>query len=70
VSVLEFKVDGMHCGGCSGRLKKTLDATDGVRASHVVLETKQVTVDFDPTRINETSIKQAVEDSGFTLIES
>ena len=30
-----MKVEGMHCGGCSGRLKRTLEAMPGV--SRVVL---------------------------------
>ena len=28
-----MKVEGMHCGGCSGRLKRTLEAMPGVESA-------------------------------------
>ena len=47
MSNIELTVDGMKCGGCSGRLKRVLEGTDGVKSTDIVLETKKVTVEFD-----------------------
>lgn len=67
MSTLELTVNGMHCGGCSGRLKKALEATPGIRSASVVLESKQVAVDFDTEVIGEGAVRQAIEDTGFTV---
>jgi copper chaperone len=68
MSQIELKVDGMKCGGCSGRLKRVLDGTDGVNNTDIVLETKQVSVSYEAAAINESSIKTIIEDAGFTVM--
>ncbi len=68
MSNIELKVDGMKCGGCSGRLKRVLEATDGVKSTEIVLETKQVTVDYDDADIGVDAIKSVIEDAGFTVM--
>ncbi|MBP6797850.1 MAG: heavy-metal-associated domain-containing protein [Luteimonas sp.] len=68
MSNIELKVDGMKCGGCSGRLKRVLEATDGVKSTEIVLETKQVTVDYDDANIGVDAIKSVIEDAGFTVM--
>jgi len=65
---IELKVDGMTCSGCSGRLKRVLEATDGVKAAEVVLETKQVRVDYDSASIDLGAIHEAISDAGFSVI--
>ncbi len=68
MSNIELKVDGMKCGGCSGRLKRVLEGTDGVKSTDIVLETKQVTVDFDESSIGIDAIKGVITDAGFTVM--
>lgn len=68
MATLDLTVDGMHCGGCSGRLKKALEATPGIGSTAIDLPTKQVTVDFDSARLSTDAIKQAVQDAGFTVV--
>lgn len=68
MSNIELKVDGMKCGGCSGRLKRVLEGTDGVKSTEIVLETKQVTVDYDAANIDVNAIKGVIEDAGFTVM--
>ncbi len=68
MSNIELKVDGMKCGGCSGRLKRVLEGTDGVNSTEIVLETKQVTVDFDDASIGVDAIKGVIADAGFTVM--
>lgn len=67
MSNVELTVLGMTCGGCSGRLKRVLEGADGVSAANIVLETKQVTVDFDAANIDENEIKSLIEGAGFSV---
>ena len=67
MSNIELKVDGMKCGGCSGRLKRVLEATAGVKAAEVVLETGRVTVDYAAADTGVDAIRTAIEDAGFTV---
>lgn len=68
-NTLELTVDGMRCGGCSGRLQKALDGTEGIQSSNIVLETKRVTVSFDPVRINAAGIRERIEQTGFSIVD-
>jgi len=65
---IELKVDGMTCSGCSGRLQRVLEATAGVRAAQIVLETKQVTVEYDETSIEASVIHETISDAGFSVM--
>ena len=61
-----MKVEGMHCGGCSGRLKRTLEAlpeVESVEASH---ETGIVEVTLEAERSDE-ALKSSVEGANFTV---
>jgi len=68
MSNIELTVDGMKCGGCSGRLKRVLEGTDGVKSTDIVLETKKVSVDFDEGSIGVDAIKGVIADAGFTVM--
>ncbi|THF65296.1 heavy-metal-associated domain-containing protein [Pseudothauera rhizosphaerae] len=68
MSSIVLTVDGMKCGGCSGRLKRVLEESDGIHAAEAVLETRRVTVDFDERRVDPQAIRQRIEDSGFSVV--
>ena len=38
---IKLKIEGMHCTGCSSRLEKVLNNTDGVESAAVSFEEKQ-----------------------------
>jgi len=67
---IELTVDGMTCTGCSNRLQRVLEATDGVQAAHIVLETKQVSIQYDPARIDINALHNAITDTGFSVISA
>lgn len=70
MSTIELKVDGMTCGGCSGRLKHVLEATGGIRLADIVLAEKSVTVTYNEDDIGLEAIKRAIADTGFTVFPS
>lgn len=63
-----MKIDGIHCGGCEARLKRTLEAlpeVEEVTASHVE-GNAIVTLKSD---ISNEALKSAVEAAGgFTIL--
>lgn len=67
MSHIQLTVEGMTCTGCSNRLKRVLEGEDGVQSADVVLETKQVSVDFDGAVIDRAAIETAIADAGFTV---
>ncbi len=60
-----LKIEGMHCTGCSNRLEKVLNNTDGIEKVAVSFEDKKATITFDESKTNIEKIKEAIEDSGF-----
>lgn len=60
-----LKIEGMHCTGCSNRLEKVLNNTDGIEKVVVSFEDKKATITFDESKTNIEKIKEAIEDSGF-----
>ena len=62
-----LKVDGMRCGGCEGRVKRTLEAmpqVDEVVASHVE-GTAVVTLSGD---VSDETLKTAVEAQDYKVV--
>jgi copper chaperone CopZ len=56
----------MECEGCVRSIHRTLDDIDGVQQVEVDLLQKTVRVVFDPMRVDETRLQQAIEAAGFT----
>lgn len=62
---IKLKIEGMHCTGCSNRLEKVLNNTEGVEKATVSFEEKQATITYDENQIDIASIKQIIQDAGF-----
>ncbi len=65
---IEWKVDGMTCDGCSGRLNRVLRAADGIAAAEADHAAGRVVVDYDPGRIDEARIREAIIGAGFRML--
>ncbi|MEE1011623.1 MAG: metal-transporting ATPase, partial [Acutalibacteraceae bacterium] len=63
-----MKIEGMMCGHCEARVKKTLEEIDGVDFADVNHETDTAIVTLTADVSNETLIN-AVEEQGYTVIE-
>ena len=70
MSRIEMKVEGMTCGGCTHRLKRVLEGTQGVTSAQVVLQGGQAVVDYDAASIDAQAIRSLVEDAGFSVRDS
>ncbi len=59
-------VDGMSCGHCEKAVKGALLAIDGINEVEVNLGSKEVKI--IGSEINESAVKEAIEDAGYDII--
>lgn len=57
-------VNGMKCMHCKANVEGALKGLYGVNDAVVSLEDKNVTVDYDETRVSETQMKDAIDNLG------
>ena len=62
---IKLKIEGMHCTGCSSRLEKVLNNTDGVESATVSFEKKQAIITYKKSQTDIEQIKQIIQDTGF-----
>ena len=60
-----IKIDGMSCQHCVMRVKKAVDAIDGVSSSMVEIGSADVT--FDETKTSLGAIKETITGSGYKV---
>jgi Cu2+-exporting ATPase len=59
-------VDGMHCATCEAFLESRATSADGVRAAAASYPTGLVQVVFDPERVAETDLPDALTGTGYS----
>ncbi len=64
---ITFNVGGMTCMGCVNGIKRVLSALPGVRTVDVELQQGKVDIEFDSAQVQETGLKTAIEDAGYTV---
>ena len=64
---VKLKVEGMTCGGCVKSIQTALKTHAGIAEATADLDSATVSVDFDPAKIQEASIRDAIEDAGFSV---
>ncbi len=62
----QFVVPELHCAGCIARIERHLAETDGIEAGRVNLSLKQATITWDPRKLDENLIVDALANIGFT----
>lgn len=60
-----IKVEGMSCMHCQLRVKKAVEAVEGVQGADVNLQTKQVTVDYEEGKANLEKVRAAIREAGY-----
>ena len=62
---LEFQIDGMTCGGCSGRVKGVLEMNLNVESAEISHETNSGIVKTNG-QISAEELVKIIEQTGFT----
>ncbi len=67
---LSLPVQGMTCASCVLRVETALKKVQGVDAAVVNLATESASVEFQPDTVTVDSLKAAVEDAGYKIIDT
>ncbi|MBI5135114.1 copper-translocating P-type ATPase [Candidatus Uhrbacteria bacterium] len=63
-----FPIKGMHCASCVGRIEKSLKKVSGISTATVNLATEQATVEYDPARVHDEHLSEAVSGAGYQAV--
>ena len=66
----EFIVSGMTCSMCTQSVVKTLEVVAGVESVVVAISTNQAKVTFDQSMTSIDTLKEAIEDVGYDVVEA
>lgn len=64
LNTIVLTVDGMHCGGCTGRVQRALAGVPGVVDAAVDLADRSATVSAHDT-VDPARLVEAVSDAGY-----
>lgn len=67
---LELLIPNMVCEGCAQKIRTALTVLPGVREVKPKVHQKHVSVRYEPAKIQEGQLKEAVEKAGFTAVEA
>jgi copper chaperone CopZ len=60
-----LKLDGMHCAGCSLKIRKALESIEGVMKLEEGATKKHLVVTFDPAKTSTAALVKKVRDTGY-----
>jgi copper chaperone CopZ len=63
-----YKVDGMHCVGCTIAVEGAIEDVKGVKSASANYAKQIAEVEFDETRVTDAQIAAAVELAGYTMV--
>jgi copper chaperone len=61
-----YRVEGMTCGSCAGKVSDRVEQIAGVQDIDVDLATGQITLTSD-TELDDDTVRNAVQDAGYTM---
>lgn len=62
-----LKVNGMSCGHCVNAVEGSVGKLDGVKSVRVHLKEGNVDVEFNPSEVSLTTIKETIDDQGYDV---
>jgi len=68
--VARFEIGGMHCAACASRNERALKSLPGVLEAAVNFAMRTARVEFDPARVSERSLHDAIVGNGFQVLTS
>jgi len=64
---LHLDVGGMHCSFCSRSIEHAYRRTEGVEDVSVSLAHEEALIEYDPERVDETTLRDTLRDIGYTI---
>ena len=67
---ITYKITGMTCQGCVGKVSGILDKTTGISNYNVSLKNKQCTITYDTEKTNPETIKTELLKTHYTISDA
>lgn len=64
---VNFKVNGMHCGGCANKIKTAISNLNIDQSVDVNVQTGNVNIQFNSSQANVSKLKEAISSCGFQI---
>jgi copper chaperone len=64
---VQFKVNGIHCGSCAGKIKKSLEETNIEHSVEINVEKGEVCVKFNSEQGTVANLKDSIIKVGFQV---
>jgi len=64
---ITLKVNGMSCGHCVNSIEGSVGKLDGVNSVKVNLAEGTVDVEFTPSEVHLSKIKETIDDQGYDV---
>lgn len=65
IKTVKLDIEGMTCGSCAASINTALKKIEGVGTVDIKFEQKGGTVEYNPAKVNEKTIVETVNKSGF-----
>lgn len=69
MEIKTFAVSGMKCENCKAKVENALIAVEGISQAKASVESGNVVIEYDESKVTSEQIKDAVEGSGRFEIE-
>ena len=66
----KFKITDMHCSSCVLTIDMNLEDLDGVKQCRTSYAKAEMEIEFDPEKVDEERMIEAVKNSGYTAVAS
>jgi Cd2+/Zn2+-exporting ATPase/Cu+-exporting ATPase len=67
MQTLEVPVKGMDCAECTVHVQRAIAGLPGVESVHVLLASEKAIIRLDPTRVDASAIRKAIESAGYSV---
>ncbi|MET4566727.1 MULTISPECIES: copper chaperone CopZ [Bacillus subtilis group] len=64
---ITLNVKGMSCGHCVNSIERSVGELKGIKSVKVHLEAGNVDVEFNPSEVSLSEIKETIDDQGYEV---
>jgi mercuric ion transport protein len=69
IKITDFKISGMTCASCEEHVNHAVNKLDGIVYAQASYENANAIIEFDQTQTNENEIRNAINATGYKVID-
>ena len=67
MNTVTFKIEGMHCDGCTANIQSILERKSGVQKAVASFKEGEARILYDSNAVTEEQLVAAIENSGYQV---